>query len=151
MEPDLTLEQFSSIVENITMGKSLGFCDDKFPEEGKNYNLALNISVKCMNKSLAGVLVETHLALNVMTKSTFLKLSFKGTRLKGNNVIVRAFDESRKTVIGEVEVPTTIGPHTFQITFQVMDIQVAYSCLLDSWNRGSHFNTSSKTGVRAKR
>ena len=50
--------------------------------------------------------------------------------MRSSGVIVKAFDGSRKTVIGEVDLPITIGPHTFQITFQVMDIQAAYSCLL---------------------
>jgi len=43
---------------------------------------------------------------------------------------VKAFDGSRKNVLGAVDLPITIGPHIFQITFQVMDIQAAYSCLL---------------------
>ena len=29
-----------------------------------------------------------------------------------------------------MDLPIVIGPHTFQITFQVMDIRAAYSCLL---------------------
>jgi hypothetical protein len=29
-----------------------------------------------------------------------------------------------------VDLPIIIGPHVFQITFQVMDIQASYSCLL---------------------
>jgi len=45
-------------------------------------------------------------------------------------VLVKAFDGSRKNVLGEVDLPITIGPHVFQITFQVMDIQASYSCLL---------------------
>ena len=50
--------------------------------------------------------------------------------MRDSKVIVKAFDGSKKTVIGEVDLPITIGPHTFQITFQIMDIQAAYSCLL---------------------
>lgn len=50
--------------------------------------------------------------------------------MRSSGVIVKAFDGSRTTVIGEVDLPMTIGPHTFQITFQVMDIHASYSCLL---------------------
>ena len=50
--------------------------------------------------------------------------------MKHSSVVVRAFDGSRKSVIGEVDLPVTIGPQVFQITFQVMDIRAAYSCLL---------------------
>jgi len=44
--------------------------------------------------------------------------------------MVKAFDGSRKNVFGEVDLPITIGPHLFWITFQVMDIQASYNCLL---------------------
>ena len=44
--------------------------------------------------------------------------------------MVRAFDGSKKSVIGEVDLPIWVGPHMFQVTFQVMDIFPTYSCLL---------------------
>ncbi|KAI5397125.1 hypothetical protein KIW84_063088 [Lathyrus oleraceus] len=53
-----------------------------------------------------------------------------GVLQRYNGVIVKAFDGSRKTDIGEVDLPVKIGPSDFQITFQVMDIHPAYSCLL---------------------
>ena len=45
-------------------------------------------------------------------------------------MVVRAFDGSRRDVRGEIDLLIQIGPHTCQITFQVMDINPAYSCLL---------------------
>jgi len=45
-------------------------------------------------------------------------------------MVVRAFDGSKREVIGEVELPIQVGPCTFQIVFQVMDILPAYNCLL---------------------
>lgn len=54
--------------------------------------------------------------------------------MKPNELIVRAFDGTRRTVIGEVNFLMKIGPHTFLITFFVMDIYTTYSCLLRrSW------------------
>ena len=43
---------------------------------------------------------------------------------------VRALDGSRQDVRGEIDLPIQIGPHVCQITFQVMDINPAYRCLL---------------------
>ena len=57
------------------------------------------------------------------------RLYYKGTPMKFSGVVVKAFDGSRKYVIGEIDLPMTIGLHTFQVTFQVMDVQAAYSCL----------------------
>nr|KYP50876.1 hypothetical protein KK1_027341 [Cajanus cajan] len=47
-----------------------------------------------------------------------------------SNMIVRAFDRSRREVVGDITFPIQIGPTTFNIEFQVMDITLAYSCLL---------------------
>ena len=45
-------------------------------------------------------------------------------------MVVRAFDGSRREVMGEIDIPMQIGPHTCNVVFQVMDINPAYSCLL---------------------
>jgi hypothetical protein len=50
--------------------------------------------------------------------------------MRQSGVVVKAFDGSHKTVIGEVDLPIKIGPSDFQVTFQVMDIHPSYSCLL---------------------
>jgi len=76
------------------------------------------------------VLVDTGSSLNVMAKTTYDRLSYQGTPPRRSGVMVRAFDGSRKTVLEEVDLPITVGPHVFQVTFQVMDIQASYSCLL---------------------
>lgn len=92
--------------------------------------MALHISMNWLTDSLSGVLVDTGSSLNVMRKSTLSRLTFQGAPMRSSGGIVKAFDGSRKTVIGKVDLPMTIGPHTFQITFQVMDIHASYSCLL---------------------
>ena len=45
-------------------------------------------------------------------------------------MVVRAFDGTRREVRGEIDLPIQISPYTCQVTFQVMDINPAYSCLL---------------------
>ncbi|XP_050898072.1 uncharacterized protein LOC127104970 [Lathyrus oleraceus] len=127
---DITAEQFNNVVGSITSCNVLGFCDEELPEEGKNHNFALHISANCQGDSLSNILTDTGSSLNVMPKSTLLKLKYKGGQMRHSGIIVKAFDGSRKTVIGEVDLPIGIGPHVFQITFQVMDIVPAYSCLL---------------------
>ncbi|KAI5445720.1 hypothetical protein KIW84_013809 [Lathyrus oleraceus] len=102
----------------------------KLPEEGRNHNLALHISMNCKEDALSNVLVDTGSSLNVLPKLTLSKLSYQGAPIWYSGVIVKAFDGSRKTVIGEVDFPVKIGPSDFQITFQVMDIHPTYSCLL---------------------
>ncbi|KAI5428056.1 hypothetical protein KIW84_033173 [Lathyrus oleraceus] len=103
---------------------------EELPEEGRNHNLALHISMNYKEDALSNVLVDTGSSLNVLPKSTLSNLSYQGAPMRYSGVIVKAFDGSRKTVIGEVDLRVKIGPRDFQITFQVMDIHLAYSCLL---------------------
>jgi hypothetical protein len=86
--------------------------------------------MKCQDNTIARVLVDTRSSLNVMPKSTLIKLSLAGPVLKQSNMIVKAFDGSQWEVIGEIELPMLIGSHLFNILFQVMDINPSYSCLL---------------------
>ncbi|GAU21751.1 hypothetical protein TSUD_328760 [Trifolium subterraneum] len=130
VEHDVTLGQFGSIVGNVTTCNNLSFRDEELPEKGRNHNLTLHISVICKLDALSNVLVDTGSSLNVMSKVTLEKLSYRGAHLRSSAMILKAFDGSRKTVIGEIDLPISVGPHEFQITFQVMNIQASYSCLL---------------------
>jgi hypothetical protein len=127
---DVTVDRFGGIVANITTDGCLSFNDEDLPLEGKAHNKALHISTMCHDTVHARVLVDTGSSLNVMPKSTLNKMSIDGVYLKPSSLIVKAFDGSRRSVIGEVCLPIQVGPHTFDITFQVMDINPAYSCLL---------------------
>jgi hypothetical protein len=127
---DVTLSQFGSIVGNVTACNNLSFSDEDLPAEGKNHNLALLISVLCKSDSLSNVLIDTGSALNVMPKSTLDQLAYSKALLKPSSVNVRAFDGTRRSVYGEIELPITVGPHEFNVTFQVMEIHASFSCLL---------------------
>ncbi|GAU51747.1 hypothetical protein TSUD_415400 [Trifolium subterraneum] len=130
VDHDVTLGQFGSIVGNVTACNNLSFSNEELPERGRDHNLALHISVSCKFDSLSNVLVDTGSSLNVMSKITFDKLAYRGALLRPSAIIVKAFDGSRKSVIGEIDLPILVGPYEFQITFQVMDIRASYSCLL---------------------
>ena len=45
-------------------------------------------------------------------------------------MVVRAFDGTRREVIGDIELPIKIGSCTFNIVFQVMEITPTYNFLL---------------------
>ena len=50
--------------------------------------------------------------------------------MKHSKTIVRAFDDTRREVTGEIEIEMQIGPCTFTVEFHVMDISPSYNCLL---------------------
>ena len=83
-----------------------------------------------MDLVVAQVLIENGASLIVMPKSTLEKLPFNASHLRPSSMLVCAFDGSRREVRGEIDLPLQIGPHTCQVTFQVMDINPTYNCLL---------------------
>ena len=113
VEHDVTVDQFDYIVVNITSCNNLSFYDEELSEDGKNHNLALHISMNCKKDALSNVLVDTGSSANVLPKSTLSRLSYQGAPMRYNGVIVKAFDGSRKTVIGEVDLPVKIGSSDF--------------------------------------
>ena len=76
VDHDVTIEQFDSIVANITACNNLSFCDSDLPEEGRDHNLALHISMGCKDDAMSNVLVDTGSSLNVLPKSTLSKLLY---------------------------------------------------------------------------
>ncbi|XP_052734034.1 uncharacterized protein LOC108321519 [Vigna angularis] len=130
VEHGISLNKFEGIVGNIISNNYLTFTDEEIPIEGRGHNKALHVSVKCLDHVIARVLVDNGSSLNVMPKSTLEKLPCDGMHMKPSSMIVRAFDGSKRVVMGEIELPVQVGPCVFQVTFQVMDILPAYSCLL---------------------
>ena len=127
---DISVEGFKGIVNNIIANNYLTFAEEETPVEGQRHNRALHVSVKCMDHIMAKVLIDNGSSLNVMPKSTLEKLPFNASHLKPSSMVVRAFDGSHQEVREDIDLPIQIGPHTSQVTFQVMDINLAYSCLL---------------------
>ncbi|KAI5437865.1 hypothetical protein KIW84_023833 [Lathyrus oleraceus] len=128
--PEITVNQLESVVSNVNASRGLGFTDNDLTHEGKNHNKALHITMECKGVVLSHVLVDTGSSLNVLPKKALMKLDCDGIILRPSNLVVRAFDGSKRAVFGEVELPVKIGPQVFKSTFYVMDIQPAYSCLL---------------------
>ncbi|CAN1239913.1 hypothetical protein LINGRAPRIM_LOCUS2534 [Linum grandiflorum] len=79
---------------------------------------------------IALCLIDNGSSLNVMPKSTLNKLPIDDSYLKPSFTVVRAFDGTKRKVIGEISLPIQVGPKVFEVDFHVMDINPAYSLLL---------------------
>ncbi|XP_058732797.1 uncharacterized protein LOC131604369 [Vicia villosa] len=127
---DITVNQFDGMVANLTAGACLSFSDHELPSQGKEHNKALHISIQCGKAHLSRVLIDTGSSLNMMPKATLDKIALEGLVVRPSHLVVKAFDGSQSSVFGEVDLPIVVGPHTFCINFQVMEIEPAYTCLL---------------------
>ncbi|XP_058764275.1 uncharacterized protein LOC131637689 [Vicia villosa] len=127
---EISVNQLEAVANNISAGNGLGFTDRDLPPEGRNHNKALHISMECKGTTLSRVLVDTGSSLNMLPKSALMRIDYAGVELRPSELVVRAFDGSRRSVFGEVDLPIQVGPQIFTTTFYVMDIQPAYCCLL---------------------
>ena len=125
-----TADQFENCVARLTVDNGLGFSDADLTPLGKNHNKYLHVSVECKGTTLAHILVDIYSSLNVLTNGALDRLDCEGLVLKPSDIIVRAFDESKRTIHGEVDLPIKMGSQIFNSTFYIMDIRLAYSCLL---------------------
>ncbi|XP_050896552.1 uncharacterized protein LOC127103327 [Lathyrus oleraceus] len=114
---DISVIQFDNVVANLNASSCLMFTDDDLPPNGREHNMALHISIQCTNVTLARVLIDTGSSLNVLPKTTLAQLNIEGVQMRPSALIVKAFDGSKPTVIGEIDLPILIGPQTFRITF----------------------------------
>ena len=51
-----------------------------------------------------------------------MRLPVDRSYMKHSKTVVRAFDGTRREMTGEIEIEMQIGPCTFNVEFQVMDI-----------------------------
>ncbi|XP_057426077.1 uncharacterized protein LOC130719465 [Lotus japonicus] len=127
---DISVGRFEGIVGNITANNVLAYSDAEIPPEGITHNKALYISLKCMDHIMAKALVDNGSSVNVLPKPTFDRLPAGRLQMRPSLMVVKAFDGTRREVLGEIDLPVLVGPVTFIMTFQVIDMVPAYSCLL---------------------
>lgn len=108
-------------MENITATNCISFTNEEIPLEGIGHTKVLHISVRCKDHHVAWVRVDNGSSLNIMLKSTLMKLLIDPYYIKPSTMVVRAFANAHRKVIGDIEIPLRIGPSTFNLAFQVMD------------------------------
>lgn len=82
--------------------------------------------MECKLTTLSRVLLDTESSLNVLPKSPLTKIDYARVKLRLSDLIVRAFNRSRRDVFGEVNFLVKIEPQVFNTTFFVMYIQPEY-------------------------
>lgn len=114
----------------ISAHNGLKFTDSDLPIEGRSHNKALHVSIEYKGTTLSRVLVDTGSSLTVLPKSALMKIDYSGVDMRPSDLRVRAFDDSQRSVFGEVDLPIKVGTQIFIATFFVMHIYPAYCYLL---------------------
>ena len=127
---DITGPSFENMVTSILVTNQLTFSDDELPPEGKGHVKALYISVKTNDCIVSKVLIDNRSTLNVCPMTTLEKLDIEPTHIRATSMVVRAFDRTRREVLGEIDLPVEVGPQVYNINFQVLRIDSPYNLLL---------------------
>ena len=69
-------------------------------------------------------------SLNVMPMSTLSRLPIDLSDMKKSQMVVWAFNGTKREVLDNIKLPIQVGPFTFDSKFIVMDINTSYNFLL---------------------
>ncbi|KAJ9189093.1 hypothetical protein P3X46_000424 [Hevea brasiliensis] len=130
VNPDITPGQFEKIVGQIQASSFVTFSKEEIDPAGLMHTKALHVTVKCKGCIVAKVLIDNGSALNVLPSATLARLPVDRSNIRQSAMVVRAFDGTRREVLGDIDLPLQIGACTFNVTFQVMNIEPAYTMLL---------------------
>ena len=114
----------------ISINEDIVFTDEELPPEGTDHTRALYITIRQGPDSVPLVLIDNGSDLNVCPLRVALRLGLDPRDFIKGMQGVRAFDNIRRDVIGEVDLVITVGCVPFTMTFQVLDIQSSSNLLL---------------------
>jgi len=127
---NVPVEKLDRWANNLNADNFISFSDDEIPQNGRGSVKALHIIAYCKGYIVPSVLIDNGSALNVMPLATLSRMPVDMSYLRPCHSTVRAFDGTRREVMGKIEIPLEVGPCTYNIEFQVMDIAPSYNCLL---------------------
>ena len=131
VNPTITIDGIDQLVGNITASACIAFTDEEIPPEGQDSTKALHISIKCKGHIVPRALLDNGSSFNVMPISVLSRLLIDLSDMKKSQMVVRAFDGTKREVPGNIKLPIQVGLCTFYSEFIVMDINPSYNYLLE--------------------
>ena len=99
------------------MATCIVFLDDDFPLEGSDHTRLLYIIVSCLGHKVPSVLLDNGSALNVCPLATAIALGYAPSDFGPSTQMVRAYDSTKRKVIGTLMIELLISPTTFPPLF----------------------------------
>ena len=106
------------------------FSNDDLPLEGSNHTHPLYITVGCLGHRVPSVLLDNGSTLNVCLLATTIALGYASSNFGPSTQKVRAYDNTKREVMGILMIELLIGLITFPILFQVLRIPTFFNLLL---------------------
>ena len=118
------------MIGTINRELEISYSDKDLTKKGKHHNNPLHITVDAMGKRILMVLVDDGSALNVCPLKIASYLSLSIEDFVPTNQNVKAYDNSRRKVLGTITLELTIGPMVKKVDFQVLNIAACFNMLL---------------------
>ena len=106
------------------------FSADDLPPRGSDHTLPLHIFVGCFGHRVLSVFLDNGSVLNVFPLATIVALGFGPSDFELSSQTVRAYDSTRREVLGTLTLDLQIGLVTFFALFQVLRIPTSFNPLL---------------------
>lgn len=127
---DVSPESLVATLTQSAKTQGIRFSDDDLPEQGGKHNDPLFITVKAMKKAILMVLIDNGSALNVCPLRVASCLGIEMRDLVPSDQIVKAYDNTRREVLGTTTLDVDFGPITVPTSFQVIDVPTSFNLLL---------------------
>ena len=107
------------LIHMLTTGRSncIVFSEDDLPPEGSDHTRPLHISVRCLGRRVPSVLLDNESSLNACPLAIAIALGYGPIDFEPFTQIVRAYDSTRRKVMGTLTLKLMIGPIVFQVMF----------------------------------
>ena len=120
------------LIHMLTTGQAscIVFSEDDLPPEGSDQTRPLHIPVGCLSRRVPSVLLDNGSALNVCLLATAIALGYGPLDFEPSTQTVRAYDSTRREVMGTLTLELMVGLVVFQVMFQILRIPVSFNLLL---------------------
>ena len=125
-----TSQDLNAMIGSINRELTVSYSDKDLTKKGKHYNDPLHITVDAKGKRIPMVLIDDGSALNMCPLKTASCLGLSIEDFVHTNQHVRAYNSSRREVLGTVTLELTIGPMIKKVEFQVLNIASCFNMLL---------------------
>ena len=109
--------------------EEITFTDEDLPLEGRDHNKALYIAAEVNGKRTSCVMVDDGSAINVCPSKLLPKLGVSATDLQSSDLVIRAYDNSKRNVEGTFMAKVKVGPIESEICITVLDIPMSFIVL----------------------
>ena len=100
---------------NISTNNMIAFSDDEITSDGHGNTKAFYITISCKGYTLPRALLDNGSSMNVIPIATLSRLLVDPSHIRKTHLVVRAFDGTRKEMIGNIELPIQISPCTLTL------------------------------------